>query len=138
MKQIERGKLGGPWVWCTLFVVLSTLVGIWNAAGFAEKQPAYTTLAPAARAAQHDLNKPTTFQQIEATLAKAGCPGWMVLASEGEAALQRPTGLVPSDVKKTALRVEAKVPGVHLRAPLPVANRTLFGAPEASPSSPVM
>jgi len=138
MRRTVHGRIGGLWAWCAAIVGLSVLVGSWNAV---DPHPAVLPCTPRATIAPtavQDLAAPTPhaqtgpLEQIESTLAQAGCPGWMVLASEGQAALEKPPKLVPSDVKETALRVAANVPRVTYPRPLRVANRTSLasGAPK--------
>ena len=62
-------------------------------------------------------------------LAQASCPGWMVLASEGESALRPLPPVVPDDVEPTVHRVSAEVPVVKYPNPIRVANRLLLNAP---------
>ncbi|MCG8449837.1 MAG: hypothetical protein MI725_09700, partial [Pirellulales bacterium] len=112
MMRVERRIFVKLWAWCAASVPLSVLVGLWHA------QSPTTEVEVAATSAETD-STPETFarqvdyEQIESTLAQAGCPGWMVLASEGEAAL------VPPDVKEVAQRV----PIVKYPGPLRVAQR---------------
>ena len=124
MKRTERRNLSRPTVWFVIVVGLSALVGLWNA----EESREDTTSPSLPEVA----NKTTSLEQIEMTLAQAGCPGWMVLASEGEAALKPPAGLLPKDVKQTALHVATSVPRVRYPTPLRLANRTLFAPPAAT------
>ncbi len=110
-----------PWLWGASIVAVSALVGVWNA-----NDP---TPVP-----QPDPvpNGPTTIEKIESTLAQAGCPGWMVLATEGESALQPLPPIVDEAVEQTALRVEADVPTVNYPKPIRVANRVQFSPPSGT------
>jgi hypothetical protein len=86
MKQRPPSIWGSTWLCAAAIALLSALVGVWNA-----QTP---TLPPLV----DDPLKATTvgnetderFEQIEAALAQAGCPGWMVLASEGPKAFEDP------------------------------------------------
>jgi len=138
MRRSERRILSGPWSWCTAIVGLSVLVGVWNAKDPRANRLSHTPRATTTSATEHDFAKATPLEQIESTLAQAGCPGWMVLASEGEAALGKPSGLVPSNVKRTALRVTANVPRVRYPTPVRVASRTLFAPPAANGTKQVV
>ena len=114
-------------------------MGVWNAENpRAEELP--TTSASASDQAWADDKR---LEQIGSTLAQAGCPGWMVLAEEGEAALQPPASeLVPGEVQQTAHRVPTSVPtsvpttvpSVRYPVPLRVASRTRI-ASSATPDA---
>ena len=80
MKRNSRGMRASTWTWCTALVALSALVGTWNAT-----DPAAEPVARQSHEAQHDGDQ-IDLHKMESTLAQAGCPGWMVLASEGQAA----------------------------------------------------
>ncbi len=130
MMRTKRRHFGGPWGWCAAVVGLSALVGVWNASNPHVRTHARNlSHSPGTTLVGEDpsLSSAIPLEKIEATLAQAGCPGWMVLASEGEAAFQQ---LVPEDVKETALRV-AQVPRVRYPAPVRVA-RALFAPPAGS------
>lgn len=129
----QRRKSGsGLWAWCTAVTVLSALVGVWNAE---EPQPRQKP-----RETKSEWETASSLERIESTLAQAGCPGWMVLATEGESALsppEQPSPLtLPSDdkVKPVAhqVAVSADVPRVSYPAPVRVASRLLFAPPGAT------
>lgn len=107
-----------PWVWCVAIVAVSALVGAWNA------QVPLVDRNPKPRPAD-----PTAIEQIESTLAQAGCPGWMVLASEGEGALQPLPDVVTEVGSQTVVPASANVPAVKYPSPVRVANRLLFEPP---------
>ncbi|NOZ40768.1 MAG: hypothetical protein GXP24_11155 [Planctomycetes bacterium] len=121
MKQTKRVLLNRPTVWFVIVVGISALVGAWNA-----EAPLASTQQ---LASVHVSQQAIPLEQMESTLAQAGCPGWIVLASEGEAALKPPSDLLPNDVKKTALRVASNVPRISYPTPVRVASRTLFAPP---------
>lgn len=123
----QRHKPGSRlWAWCTAVTVLSVLVGVWNAE---EPQPRQKP-----RETKSEWEAASSLERIESTLAQAGCPGWMVLATEGESALsppQQPSPLtLPSDddVKPVAhqVAVSAVVPRVSYPTPVRVASRRLL------------
>lgn len=125
-------------------VGLSALMGIWHAEDPGAKYlPPSLPMTAASDVQPHDsvtqqlpssvLASPV-LQQMESTLAQAGCPGWMVLASEGEAAFDKPaepslSHAAAANVKQTALPIVAPVSQVSYPAPVRVANRTLFAPP---------
>ncbi len=127
MKLTEQKNWNGPAVWFLIVVGLSALVGVWNAQEDVQDRRRISTPSVTEVVAVNDDTIP--LEKIESTLAQAGCPGWMVLASEGEAALKPPVGLVPSEVKPTALRVSGEVPRVRYPTPVRVARRVLFAPP---------
>ena len=130
MKRTEPKNWSRPTVWFLILVGLSALVGIRNA-----QVRRGVAISPPRQIASRQVvaEKSLPLEKIESTLAQAGCPGWMVLASEGEAALRPPADsvltLVPGDVKKTSLHIQGNVPRVTYPAPIRVASRTLFAAP---------
>ena len=124
MRWNVQGTWSRPSSWFAAIVGLSALVGVWNA-----EDPFAVSLQHSPPETTHEA---IPLEKIESTLAQAGCPGWMVLASEGEAALRPPSELVPNDIKKTALRVAVNVPRISYPTPVRLANRTLFAPPAGS------
>ena len=119
MKRVAQKILKNPLTWCTAAIALSTLVGVWHAHD-AITAPLGTWKSSEICCPQNDLIKQVDYEQIEATLAQAGCPGWMVLASEGESALAPSKAkLVPPGVQEVA----ARVPVLKYPIPLRVAQR---------------
>ena len=116
MKRKQRGTINRPWTWCAVLVSLSAVVGVWNAQEIDTRQDVQADSTTVSRHEEIDL------EQIEATLAQAGCPGWMVLAGEGESALE--TRVLPSDVRETRERVPSQYPRVRYPVPVRVASRT--------------
>jgi len=129
MKRTKYENLDRPTVWFVVIVSLSALVGVWNASAPHPGSLPPTLRAKATGEAKQRTAKHSPLEQIESTLAQAGCPGWMALASEGEAALQPPSGLLPNDIKKTALRVTTSVPHIRYPTPVRIASRTLMASP---------
>ncbi len=132
MRRTERRNSFRPTLWIAAVVGLSAVVGIWNAedplAGDCGDIPSENF----SRAVASEAVDPTRLELMESTLAQAGCPGWMVLASEGEDALESPVPLppvVPKVIQQTAHRESAKVPRVSYPSPVRVANRALFAPP---------
>ncbi len=121
MNKKERGLLHRPWTWCAIITVGSAIVGAWNT-----QAPYASPLQESSPATAHAASQ---VEQIEAVLAQAGCPGWMVLASEGPSALQpspsRQT-LVAEDIRKTSARVPNQVPTVKYPVPVRIASRVLI------------
>ncbi len=133
MNQTQHTILHKPWAWCAIVIVGSALVGAWNA-----QAPHFSTLQEPISPTKQPASP---IEQIEATLAQAGCPGWMVLASEGESAFQPPSQqIVPDDIQTTSSRTLAQVPHVKYPVPVRIASRTLVAPPAAnaslSPGSP--
>ena len=126
MKRTEHKNLSRPTVWFVIVVGLSALIGVWNAQD--ERSDSKSSVQDEQMVAIATI----PLEKIESTLAQAGCPGWMVLASEGEAALMPPVGIVPDEVKQTALRVAGNVPRVRYPSPVRVASRVLFASPAGS------
>jgi len=125
----KHGILHKPWAWFAFVAVGSVLVGIWNAQPAptsAEINSALPSQQVTTSTVEHsDSADNSRVDEIEATLAQAGCPGWMVLASEGESALEPPVPtLVPEDIQPTSRRVPNQVPRIKYPVPLRVASRT--------------
>ena len=135
MKRMKRGSLNVLFAGCVALVAASAVVGIWHAR---DPLPSVSHVhAPP----QQDLSNanstraPRKVEQLEGMLAQAGCPGWIVLASEGESALQAPVKpaqfeapdalppkIVHAEVQKTPTRMAARVPRVRYPAPVRVAR----------------
>ncbi len=138
MRQTKQKRTVNAPVWC----VAATLIvgGILVSDRYVDdaRERAVSVSATDPSLVSHDesiedearhLEQIDPFEQIESTLAMAGCPGWMVLASEGEAALRQPEEplrVVPAEIKPTALHVTQNVPRVKYPAPVRVASRFLF------------
>ena len=115
MWKQEWGIQAKLMTWFATAVCLSAIVGWWSAEDVDKvdsppKTPAEQIyLKSDAQVGQVD------FEKIEATLAQAGCPGWMVVASEGESIL------VPPEVKE----VSSRVPRVKYPNTLRIASRQI-------------
>jgi hypothetical protein len=116
------------WLYAAAIVLLSVLVGLWNAR---------TTELPPLLDDPHIGSTVTgeadeRFEQIEAALAQAGCPGWMVLASEGPKALEDP------NVQPTGAQLVFNQPPANpqFSKPLLVANRFANNTPSSVISQP--
>ena len=136
MARTKLETFNRPPTWCAVAVALSALVGVWHA-----RKPAPNTAAPQKSAerccSENKLLKQVDYQQIESTLAQAGCPGWMVMASEGPRALDPPPKGSPRRVNREGVRpalgaqvvpatvkeVAARVPVLKYPVPLRVAQR---------------
>ena len=127
----SKNFLHNLWVCCALVACGSVLVGVWNA-------QTTQSLSKQEEDSSATIKSPTAKQieQIESTLARAGCPGWMVLASEGESALRPPaTAVVPKDVRPTSSRVTKKVPRIKYPVPVRVATSNASCCPIGSSAS---
>ncbi len=107
------------WLLMAAIMCVSALVGVWQA------QPPRAIEASPSTAIQLVSNPPDTrhVEQIEQALAQAGCPGWMVLASEGPQALG--PKVVPPEIRTTSAEA-ANVPSVRYPQPVLVADRFAF------------
>ncbi|MGI9429057.1 MAG: hypothetical protein ACR2NM_10390, partial [Bythopirellula sp.] len=130
MRQDVQAIRGGPWRWCAAIVGLSALVGAWNAQDpsaakrSTEQQLQATTVAD---------KTPSKLEKIESTLAQAGCPGWLVLASEGEAALEPPPHHSSAGViEQTSLQVTTNGPLFDDPVPARVASRGQLAPPASA------
>ena len=119
----KSGKLGSPLRWIALILLASAAVGIWHAdEQERERLASLPTAAP-------EVDEQEYLQEIEQALAQAGCPGWMVLASEGETALQPPEG-----IQQVAHNAEA-IPRVEYPVPVRLALREAYPV-ESAPDDP--
>ena len=83
MRQNSQNCWERTWLGIATVVGLSTLVGVWHA----QKPRATTTACHSVIQLASNDQSTEHVEQIEQALAQAGCPGWMVLASEGPQAL---------------------------------------------------
>ena len=118
MRRSTRSLWDRTWLGLAMVLGLSALVGVWQArieehalASVEREMQALTSGQEAER-----------FEQIEQTLAQAGCPGWMVLASEGPQALG--PEVVPQELRKVSAEVPLDVPVVQYPQPIRVALNT--------------
>ncbi len=83
MKRNSENWWESIWLAVAAVVGLSALVGVWHGrAQSVQPDTHYSDIQLASNDASHER-----IEQIEQALAQAGCPGWMVLASEGPQAL---------------------------------------------------
>jgi hypothetical protein len=101
-----------------MVLVLSLLVGVWQAR-VEEHALAEVEREMQALALDSDSER---CEQIEQALAQAGCPGWMVLASEGPQALG--PEVVPQELRLVSAEEPLEVPVVRYPQPLRVAFNT--------------
>lgn len=108
------------WYWCAVIVASSGLFGYLHA-----DAPQVAAERPQPISTPHHLPNQATFEQMELTLAQAGCPGWMVLASEGESALRPGDSAASSIVEQTAYQTAARTGGANSPQHVRVACRLL-------------
>lgn len=112
-----KGKLVGlnvsPWLGGVVVVAISALVGSWQAK--LQSSPESSHYADIVLV-DHETDH---IEQVEQALAQAGCPGGMVLASEGSSALG--SEAIPPEIHT----ISASVPRVKYPEPLRVASRVL-------------
>jgi hypothetical protein len=128
MKQRPPSPWKQTWLCAAAIALLSALVGLWHA-----QSPVVAPLENDSTVASTVGNETDErFEQIEAALAQAGCPGWMVLASEGPQAFEDP------NVRATGAEMVFNQPPVNPRLPEPlyVANRFASNAPASVISQP--
>ncbi len=112
---------------CAVVLLVSSLVGLRNAREpQSDKSPKTTSIT---------LNT----EQLEADLARAGCPGWIVLASEGEAALTASGQSPITRTSHTESQPSHRVPRVKYSVPLRIASlpqsNKAFRVAQLSPGS---
>jgi hypothetical protein len=123
MRRNTQSILERTWLGIAAVVGLSALVGWWHA-----QTPPALEQADESHIQLVSGELPNdNFGQIEQALAQAGCPGWMVLASEGPQALGGE--VVPPEVRTAS----ANVPSVRYPQPVRVANRVAMNT-SAQPS----
>lgn len=134
MTQNLRESRGKTWLGGAVVVVLSALLGIWQAnAPQPINTPAEKLQVPQIKPVAH-FDRQIHADRIEQALAQAGCPGWIVLASEGPQALG--PDVVPPEMRRSA----DGVPRIKYPQPLRLASRPAIASrsrtPAEIPSSP--
>ena len=125
MWKQERGIQFRLFTWSATAVCLSAIVGWWSTQDTDEGSGSAPSPAVAIYLKTDAQGGKVDFEKIEATLAQAGCPGWMVVAGEGQSIL------VPPEVKEVSNRVpELKYPG-----PLHIARQETVSRPSQSARS---
>ncbi|MDZ4658540.1 MAG: multiheme c-type cytochrome [Bythopirellula sp.] len=96
MKRNSENWWESIWLAAAAVMGLSALVGVWHSRAQPVKPDTHhSNIQLASNDASHER-----IEQIEQALAQAGCPGWMVLASEGPQALG--SEIVPLAFSKSA------------------------------------
>ncbi len=121
MKGKQLGWGGGPWLLGVLVVAISALVGYWHAQPLSSPE---STRYEEIELVDHSSNQ---IEKIEQALAQAGCPGWMVLASEGPSVLG--SQAIPPEIRT----ISASVPRVQYPQPIRVASRPTTEAVATTP-----
>lgn len=90
MARNRLGKHRNPLALFGAVLLLSAMVGIWQADRVEHDRLAQldTSYVSDDASCVEFVEEKTYLVEMQKTLAQAGCPGWMTLASEGEAALQ--------------------------------------------------
>jgi hypothetical protein len=101
------------WLGLAAILGLSALVGVWQSR---DKIPDLDTHH---FETELDDDEASRFVQIEQALAQAGCPGWMVLASDGPQALG--PEVVPQELRTVSAEVPLQVPRVQYSQPVLIA-----------------
>ena len=107
MRLEKRNSNHSPILWAVTIVALSALYGFVYADDPSQelaKKKQTTTVRVESQPPSQSQTTQSNFEAIELTLAQAGCPGWMVLASEGEEALHPPHSKPSGQVRQTAFQ----------------------------------
>lgn len=138
MVRNRLGKHRNPVVLFGSVLLLSAVVGVWHAEQVEQERLARISASSSSSALsineagqnfEQDIEEEAYLVEMQKALAQAGCPGWMTLASEGEAALQPPES--GGDIQQVAHAqpvtaselTEKTVPRVSYPVPVRVASR---------------
>ena len=125
MMRNTSARMGKPLTGVALVLFISAAVGVWRADEIERERLESLPSAESIPTAAPEIDETAYLEDIEQALAQAGCPGWMVLASEGEAALTPPEPI--QQVAHTVTESEeSNIPRVHYPVPVRVANRQQF------------
>jgi len=140
---MQRTSISSSWGWVLGVAVTSLLVGVRHAHDLVPPPTAAQTAT--AKTPSSSVESSERVERLQGELAQAGCPGWIVLASEGETALHplpqvnaRKTDLKPDSattglVQQTAHRAYAGRPRLQVPVRLPIAPGPQFRTARSEP-----
>lgn len=128
MTRNKSANVGKLLKGAALVLLASVAMGIWHADEIERSR--IEELPPPAP----EVDETAYLTEIEQALAQAGCPGWMVLATEGESALTPQEEIQQVTHNEVGLQ-RSEVPRVQYPVPVRVALRDAYPV-ESSPEDP--